>query len=111
LERTVLVDCGKGRDEVLFESRDGAFGRIYSVIVGRDEVDIHFVASDVGFVCLGAFVVHDIECGRISMGVEGREDVCKSGNHCSIILGGHGADKDSIEVINLGLKYVLHVTE
>jgi hypothetical protein len=49
LERTVLVNRGEGRDEVLFESRDGAFGRVYSVIVGRDEVDVHFVASDVGF--------------------------------------------------------------
>ena len=96
---------------MLFESHDGAFGRVHSVIEGRDEVDIHFVASDVGFDCLGAFVVHDIECGCISTGVEGREDVCKSGNHRSIVLGRHGADKDSIEVINVGQKYVLHVAE
>ncbi len=65
MERTVLVYCGEGQDEVLFESRDGAFGRVYSVIVGRDEVDVHFVASDVGFDCLGAFVVHDIERRRM----------------------------------------------
>ncbi len=39
------------------------------------------------------------------------QDVCKSGNHRSIILGGHGADKDSIEVINVGHKYILHVAE
>ena len=111
MERTVLVYCGEGRDEVLFESRDGAFGCVYSVIVGRDEVDVHFVASDVGFDCLGAFVVHDIERRRISTGVEGREDVCKSGNHRSIVLGGHGTDKDSIEVVNVGHKNVLHVAE
>ncbi len=96
---------------MLFESRDGAFGCVYSVIVGRDEVDIHFVASNVGFNCLGAFFVHDIERRRISTSVEGREDVCKSGNHRSIVLGGHGADKDSIELINVGHKYVLHVVE
>jgi len=111
LEQTVLVYCGEGRDEVLFESHDGAFGRVYSMIVGRDKVDVRFVASDVGFDCLGAFVVHDIEHRRISTYVEGREDVCKSGNHRSIVLGGHGADKDSIEVINVGHKYVLHVVE
>ena len=96
---------------MLFERRDGAFGCVYSVIVGRDEMDVHFVASDVGFNCLGAFVAYDIELRRISTGVEGREDVCKSGNHRSIVLGGHGADKDSIEVINVGHKYVLHVAE
>ena len=75
MERTVLVNRGEGRDEVLFESRDGAFGRVYSVIVRRYEVDVHFVASDVGFDCLGAFVVHDIERRRVPTGVEGREDV------------------------------------
>jgi hypothetical protein len=52
LEWTVLVYCGEGRDEVLFERSDGAFGCVYSVIVGRDEMDVHFVASDVGFDCL-----------------------------------------------------------
>ncbi len=96
---------------MLFESSDGAFGRVYSVIVGRDEVDVHFVASDVGFDCLGALVVHDIERRRVSTGVEGREDVGKSGNHRSIVLSGHGAGKDSIEVINVGHKYLLHVAE
>jgi hypothetical protein len=111
LERTVLVYCGKGRDEVLLESCDGAFGRVYSVIVGRYKVDVHFVAPDVGFDCLGALVVHDIERRRVSSGVEGREDVGKGGNHRSIVLGGHGADKDSIEVINIGHKYVLHVAK
>ena len=96
---------------MLFESRDGAFGRVYSMIVGRDEVDVHFVASDVGFDCLGAFIVHDIERRRISTGVEGREDACKSDNHRSIVLGGHGADKDSIEVVNIGHKHALHVAD
>ncbi len=63
---------------MLFESRDGAFGRVYSVIVGRDEVDVHFVASDVGFDRLVAFVVHDIERRRVSTGVEGCKDVGKA---------------------------------
>ena len=43
--------------------------------------------------------------------VLGREDVFESGNQCSIILGWHGADKDDIEVINIGHKHVLHVAE
>ncbi len=111
LEQTVLVDCGKGRDKMLFEGRDRAFGRIYSVIVGGDEVDVHVVAPDVGFNCLGALVVHDIECGCISTGVKVCEDVFESGNHCSISPEWYGTDKDGIEVINIGHKHILHVAE
>ncbi len=96
---------------MLFEGRDRAFGHIHSVMVGGDEVDVHVVAPDVGFNCLGAFVVHDIERGCISTGVEGCEDIFERGNHRSIILGWHGTDKDGIEVINIGPKYVLHVAE
>ena len=74
-------------------------------------MDVHVVATDVGFDCLGAFVVHDIEHGCISTGVEVCEDVFESGNHCLIVHGWHGADKDGIEVINIGHKHVLHVAE
>ena len=72
---------------MLFEGHDNVPGHVYSVIVGGDEADVHVVAPDVGFDCLGAFVDHDIECGRISTGVEGRKDVFVSSNHSSIILG------------------------
>ncbi len=95
---------------MLFEGRN-PFGRIYLVIVGGDEVDVHVVSPDVGFDCLGAFVVHAIEHGCISTGVEVHEDVFESGNHRSIIPGWHGADKDGIEVINIGQENVLHVAE
>ena len=75
-------------------------------------MDVHIVAPNVGFNCLGAFVVHDIEHGRISTGgVEGHEDVFEGGNHRSIILGWHGMDKDGIEVINICHKHILHVAE
>ena len=76
---------------MLFEGHDHVPGHVYSVIVGGDEADVHVVAPDVGFDCLGAFVV--------------------SCNHRSIVLGGHGADKDIIEVVNVGHKNVLHVAE
>jgi len=96
---------------MLFGSCNCAFSRVDTVIVGGNEVDVHVVAPDVGFGCLGAFVVHDIERGRISTGVEGHEDVFEGGNHCSIILGWHGTDKDGIEVITIGRKHILHVAE
>ena len=94
---------------MLFEGSNRVFGRIDMVIV--NEVDVHGVAPDVGIDCLGAFVVHDIERGHISTGVEGREDIFEGGNHLSIILGWHGADKDGIEVIHICHKHVLHVAE
>jgi len=86
---------------MLLEGSNRAFSCIDMVIVGGNEVDVHAVALDVGFNCLGAFVVHDIERGHISTGVEGRKDVFEVGNHCFIILGWHGTDKDDIEVIML----------
>ncbi len=96
---------------MLFEGCYRAFSPIYLVIVGGDEVDAHVVAPDVGFNCLGALIVHDIECGHISTGVEGCEDVFERGNNCSISPGWYDADKDGIEVINIGNKHVLHVAE
>ena len=74
-------------------------------------MDVHVVTPDVGFDRLGTFVVRDIERGCIPTGVEGPKDVFESDNHCSIILGWHGADKDGIEVINIGHNHILHVAE
>ena len=78
---------------------------------GWGEVDAHVVALDVGFNCLGALLVHDIECGIISTGVEGSEDIFESGYHRAICSGWYGADKDGIEVVNIGHKHILHVAE
>ena len=50
----------------LFEGSNRAFGPVDRVIMGGNELDVHVVAPDVGFGCLGEFVVHDIECGCIS---------------------------------------------
>ncbi len=74
-------------------------------------MEVHVLAPNVGFDCLGAFIVHDIERGCISTGVEVYEDVFESGNHCSIIPGWHGVDKDGIEAITIGHKHILHVAE
>jgi hypothetical protein len=44
---------------MFLESTDGAFGGIDTMIVQRDQLDVHLVGSDVLFDCLGAFIVHD----------------------------------------------------
>ncbi len=45
------------------------------------------------------------------MGSEGSKNICKGGNHGSIILGGHSANKDDVAVINACNKDVLHGLE
>jgi hypothetical protein len=63
LSRAVPVNCGEGRDKLLIERCNHAFGGIDSVIVGWDKVDVHMVASDVHFDGFGTFVVHNVERG------------------------------------------------
>jgi hypothetical protein len=77
LEQAVSVNCGEGRNTIFFESCNSRFGGIDPVIVGWDEGDIHMVASDVCFDSLGAFVVHYIERGCITVGVDVGKNVCE----------------------------------
>ncbi len=80
---------------MLLESCNCAFGGVNPVIVW-DKVDVHMVASDMCFDCLGAFVVHHVEHWCIPMGIEVDKNVCEHCNHCTIVFGWHGADKDGI---------------
>ena len=45
------------------------------------------------------------------MGVEVGKNVCDHCNHDTIGIGRQGADKDSIQVINVCHKHILHVLE
>ncbi len=47
----------------------------------------------------------------IIAGSEGGENGGEGVNHGAIVLGGHGADKDGVEVINVGHKNILHRPE
>jgi hypothetical protein len=113
LEWAVPVDCGEGRNNILFESCNCKFGIVDTVIVGWDEVDVHMVGSDVCFDSLGAFIVHYVEHGCIPpAGVDVGNNVCEHCKHGIIAFGRHGTDKeDGIQVANVRNKHILHVAE
>jgi hypothetical protein len=101
---------------MFLESCNRAFSSVDLVIVGVGKVDVHVVGSDLGFNGIWLFVVHDVNRGCIPMAVEGREDLYEGSIHRPIIVGirvfgRHGADKDSIEIINIHHKHRMHVME
>ncbi len=111
MERAVPVDCGEGRNRMLFESCHHAFGGVDPVIVGWDEVDVNMVVLDVCFDGLGALIVHYVERGCIPTGVEVRKNVCEHCNHGIVVYGRHGANKDGIQVVNVCHKYIFCAVE
>ena len=108
MQGAVLVDSGKRRDEVFFECCDGALGSIDSMVVGGDKVNVHVIFSNVCRDGFGAFVVHHVERGVIVAGSKSGKDVGECVDHGAIVLGGHGANKDGVEVIDIRHKNILH---
>ena len=47
MEGAVFVDSGKSRDEMFFESRDGALSGVDPMVVGVDKVNVHIIFADV----------------------------------------------------------------
>ena len=111
LQGAVLVDGGKPRNEVLLECCDGALGGVDPMVVGGDKVNVHVILANVHRDSLGAFIVHYVQCGVIVTGGESGEDVGEGVDHGAIILGGHGAYEDGVEVVNVCHKNVLHRLE
>ena len=102
-----LVDGGSDHDLLV----DGAFGGVDPMVVGGDKVNVHVILANVHRDGLGAFVVHYVQCGVIVTGGESGEDVGEGVDHGAIILGGHGAHEDGVEVVNVCHKNVLHRSE
>ncbi len=96
---------------MIFESCNRTFGSVDPVIVGWNKVDVHMVASDGCFNNLGAFIVHNVECGRILAGIEVGKNFRERCNHGTIGFGRHGVDKDGAQGINVCHKHILHVAE
>ena len=59
----------------------------------------------------GAFIVHHVEGGVIIARGKSRKDLGEGVNHGTIILGGHGAHKDGIDIIYIRNKNILHQLE
>ncbi len=60
--RAKVVDGCKGSNKVLFESSDGLFGGVDTMVMWRDQLDCHPIGGDVLLNRFGVFVVHDIQC-------------------------------------------------
>ncbi len=71
------------------------------MVVGRDKVNVHFFGFNVRFHHFLAFIVCGIEDGLVSTSCEVGENIGEGGNHGSIVLGWHSANKDGVEVINV----------
>ncbi len=108
MQRAVLVDSGEPHNEVLFECRDGALGGIDPMIVGGGKVNVLFIVVNVHLNCFRAFIVHHVESEVIIAHGESCEDLSERVNHGTIILGGHGVNKDGDEIIHICHKNILH---
>ncbi len=94
---------------MLFECGNRTLGRIDSVVMGRDKVDVHAVGPDMGFDGLGTLIVYVIECWCISTCIQVGENVGECCNHGAIVSGWHCSYKDCIQIINICYKHVLHI--
>ncbi len=96
---------------MLFESSDGLFGNVDTMVMQRDQLDCHPVGADVLLNCFGAFVVHDVQCWLVVPSTQNSKDFDEGSNEGGISAQGHWADNDGVEVIDVGNKDVNHVLE
>ncbi len=100
-----------GSNIVFFESSNGLFGSVDMMVMWRDQLDCHLVGADVLLNCLGAFIVHDVQCWLVVPSTQNSKDSGEGGNEGGISARGCWADNDGVEVIDKGNKVVLHVLE
>ncbi len=96
---------------MFFESSDGLFGSVDTMVMWRDQLDHHPVGTDVLLNHFGAFIVHDIQCWLVVPSTQNSKDFGEGGNEGSVSARGHWADNDGVEVIDVGNKDVNHVLE
>jgi len=92
---------------VVFEGLDGSFSSIDVMVMGFYQLNIDVFTVDVGFDCLGTFIIHDIELGLMTTRFEMFNDVFECGYHCIICAIGHWPDNDCIEAVEVGHKNIL----
>ncbi len=96
---------------MFFESSDGLFGGVDTMVMWRDPSNRYPVDADVLLDRFGAFVVHDIQCWLVVLSMQNSKDFVGGGNEGGVSARGHWADNDGIEVIDVGNKDVNHVFE
>ncbi len=93
---------------MFFESSDGLFGGVDTMVMWRDQLNCHPVGADVLLNHFGAFVVHDVQCWLVLPGMQNSEDFNEGGNEGGISVRGHWVDNNGIEVIDVGNKDTNH---
>ncbi len=96
---------------MFFESSDGSFGGIDTMVMRRDQLNHHPVGADVFLNRFGAFVVHDVQCWLIVLSMQNGKDFVEGSNEGGISARGHWADNDGVEVIDVSNKDVNYVFE
>ncbi len=105
------VHSGKSSDEMLIKRCDGLFCSVDSIVVRQDELDADFFRSDVFFDCGRTFVIQHIQCRVVASCFEGSDHFCECSHHGCICARWHGTNNDSIEIINICNKNILHTIE
>ncbi len=59
---------------MFFESSDGSFGGVDTMVMWRDQLNCHPVGADVLLNCFGAFVVHDVQCWLVVPSTQNGKD-------------------------------------
>ena len=80
---------------MFFESSDGSFGGVDTMVMWRDQLNCHPVGADVLLNHFGAFVVHDIQCWLVVPSMQNSEDFGESGNDRGISAQGYWVDNES----------------
>jgi hypothetical protein len=96
---------------VFFETSDGLFHSVNTMVMWRDQLDCHLVGADVLLNRFGAFIVHDVQCWLVVLSTQNSEDFGEGGNEGGGSARGHWVDNDGVEVIDVGNKDVNHVLE
>ncbi len=91
---------------MFFESSNGMFGGIDTMVMWRDQLNCHPVGVDVLLNRFGAFVVHDVQCWPVVPSRQNSKDFIEGGNEGGISARGHWVDNDGVEVIDVGNKDV-----
>ncbi len=87
------------------------FSSIDAVVVRWDQLDVHLVGSDVLLNCLGALVVHHVQCWLVIA----RREYCKhfgeDGNEQGIGVGWHWSHDDFVKAVDVRDKDITNVLE
>ncbi len=96
---------------MFFESSDGLFGGIDTMVMWRNQLNCHPVGTDVLLNRFGAFVVHDVQCWLVVPSMQNIKDFVEGSNEGGVSARGHCADNDGVEVIDVGKEEINHVFE